>query len=255
LTSREAWPDVGSSTAGLRDFIYEQWTVIQPNVFPGVVDLPRVRLDDVTPREAMWFLNSVAAQGHEPPLFIVEDDNKDRCDRCPPNVGGAPRGGVFFERSGDYCTLRLETIVHQAATWRLRSEFGWPRDHLVVESPDVVDAHGRKVANREWADILALETPCPRLPSKMTVEAARSRVVVEAKADTLFLDRLFAKLHACEGDEHAEHNKCLAMTLFSARLFLGVAAGEDWRLFLVEERDGRAILGEQCDLSALHCPY
>ena len=72
--------------------------------------------------------------------------------------------------------------------------------------------------------------PCAPLTSNMTIAATRSRVGVEAKADERLLDGLFAKMGACQGEVHAEHNKCRAMEVFRPRLFLGVAAGEDWRL-------------------------
>ena len=42
------------------------------------------------------------------------------------------------------------------------------------------------------------------------------------------------------------------MEVFRPRLFLGVAAGEDWRLFDVEEGEGRVVLGEPRDLDWLH---
>jgi hypothetical protein len=98
----------------------------------------------------------------------------------------------------DYATLRLETIVHQAAAWRLHDEFGWPLSHLVVESPDVVDEQGRSLLRREALDILLLEEACPHLPSKMTLAAACSRLGVEAKADKDGLARLLNAMRACQ---------------------------------------------------------
>ena len=179
------------SIAMLRDFIYDRWAAVRENNprFRDCGEL-RVRLDDVTKREAGWFLDALIPHGDEPQLFTVEDDNKHLSDRIPPNAGGAPRGNVFFEKPGEYGTLRLETIIHQAATWRLHNEFGWPRAHLVVESPDLVDVQGGLLLRREALDVLLLEEPCVQLPSKVSATAARSRVGVEVKADAAALDRL-----------------------------------------------------------------
>jgi hypothetical protein len=78
------------TSGDLRDFIDERWSVIQPAVLSAVSKL-RVRLEDVTPGEAEWFIASVTSHDGEPPLFSVEDDNRDISDRIPPNVGGGPR--------------------------------------------------------------------------------------------------------------------------------------------------------------------
>jgi hypothetical protein len=233
----------------LQAFIDERWAVAQPKFFPRVGEGPRVP-SEVTASEAEYFLASVATGGLQSPLFEVDDDRKLRSDRYLPNAGGAPRGGLFFEEFG---RLRLETIVHMAAIARLRDEFGWPRSHLIVESPDVVDEDGRNVLRREALDILLLEKPCAELPSKMPIAAARSRVGVEAKADKRRLDKLVEQMRACEAAVHAEHNKCRALQIFRPQLFLGVAAAETWRLFRVAERDGRAVLGDELpDLDRLY---
>jgi len=76
-------------------------------------------------------------------------------------------------------------------------------------------------------------------------------VGVEAKADERLLDGLFAKMGACQGEVHAEHNKCRAMEVCRPRL------SSAWRLrglasLSVEERDGRAVLGEPRELDWLH---
>lgn len=240
-----------SSTDPIRDlrtFIDERWAAIQPNRYREVAE-PKLRLD-VTPREAQWFLDSVSTDGQDPPLYTVEDDGRVLSPRTPPNVDGGPRGNVFFEERG---RLRLETIVHMGATARFRDEFGWPSEHLVVESPDVVDDAGRAILRREALDIVVLEQPCSPLPSKMTLAAARSRICVEAKADARLLNKLLEGMQACrgDGDRTHEHNKCRALEVFRPLFFLGVAASETWRLFRVDERNGRAVLAERCDLGYL----
>jgi hypothetical protein len=83
----------------------------------------------------------------------------------------------------------------------------------------------------------------------MSLGAARSRVAIEAKATAKMLDKLIQGMRACpaEGVRHtrSDHVKCLGIALLRPRLFLGVAAGETWRLFKVVDRDGRAVLGDE----------
>ena len=57
---------------------------------------------------------------------------------------------MFFEEPG---RLRLETIVHLAAAARLRDDFGWPREHFIFESPEVVDGLSR-LLHQDALDIL-----------------------------------------------------------------------------------------------------
>ena len=59
-----------------------------------------------------------------------------RSDRFRLRRDGSPRGYLLFEEPR---RLRLETIVHIVAAARLRDELGWPRNHVVFESPDVVE--------------------------------------------------------------------------------------------------------------------
>jgi hypothetical protein len=243
----------GDPVQRLRDFVDERWAVIRNTERFRPCSELHDRLGEVTPREAEWFLHAVTRHGAEPPLFTIDDANKHRSDRYPPNASGSPRGNVFFEKAGETCSLRLETIVHQAATWRLHTEFGWPRDHLVIESPDVAEEDGKPLLRREALDILVLEDPCPELPSRMTLEAARSRVGVEAKADERGLARLIERIRECQqgrispdDPRHADdHKKCNAIHVLRPRFFLGVAAAETWRVFDVIDRDGRASLGEE----------
>lgn len=47
-----------------------------------------------------------------------------------------------------------------AATARLHKELGWPREQLIVESPDLTGEGGRSVLRREALDILTLQAPC-----------------------------------------------------------------------------------------------
>lgn len=118
-----------------------------------------MRLAEVTSAEAGWFQEALVPHGDAPRFFEVGDDNKHRSDRTPPNAHGGPRGNLFFEKPGDYGALRLETIIHQAAAWRLHDEFGWPPAHLVIESPDIVGDCKQRL-RREALDILLLEEPC-----------------------------------------------------------------------------------------------
>jgi len=243
-----------ASIRRLREFIDERWVAVQQSS-PRFRDCGqlRVRLEEVSPREAAWFLEALVPHGDEPPLFMVEDNNKHPSARIPPNAGGLPRGNVFFEKPGDYGALRLETIVHQAATWRLHSEFGWPLSHLIVESPDITDEHWSPLLRREALDVLLLETACPQLPSKMTIRAARSRVGVEVKADETSLARLLHAMRACQeglvsADDprhRIDHKKCNALDVLQPRFFLGVAADETWRLFPVLDRGQRAVFGDE----------
>jgi len=227
----------------LQTYIDERWAVAQPKFYPdaGKLHVPA----EVTASEARYFLASVAGWGDEPPLLVVDDDRRERSDRYPRLGDGSTRGYHFFEAPG---RLRLETIVQWAALARLRYEFGWPREHLVCESPSLVE-DGRVVLRYEALDILVLEEPCPRLAATMPVAAARSRVGVEAKASAKTLDKLLEGMRACHmrGTPHSrsDHVKCLAIDALRPRLFLGVAAAETWRLFAVVERDGRAVLGDE----------
>jgi hypothetical protein len=179
----------------------------------------------------------------------------------PPERNGSPRGNVFFEKSGQRCSLRLETIVHQAATWRLRDEFEWPRSHLIIESPDIVVDGQSPLLRREALDILVLEEPCAALPSKMRPAASRCRAGVEAKADKKSLDRLVEQMRACQkgcispGDPRHkdDHKKCLAIDLLQPELFLGIAAAETWRLFTLDRRQDKVVFGQELPtLDRLH---
>src|SRR6266700_4101313 len=136
----------------LQAFVDERWAVAQPRFYPAAAEPPRVH-HEVTPREAAYFLAAVRANGAEPPLFRVDDERKMRSDRFPPRRDGSPRGYLFFEEPG---RLRLETIVHIAAAARLRDEFGWPREHLVFESQEVVDDSGKRLLHQDALDILLL---------------------------------------------------------------------------------------------------
>jgi hypothetical protein len=232
----------------LQAFIDDRWALAQPKFYPDVADGPRVH-PEVTPAEAAYFLASVATDGREPPLFRIDDDGLWQSDRFPPKVDGQPRIYHFFEAG----RLRLEDIVHGAAMARLRDEFGWPREHLICESPAVVDEDGSRVVGGEALDILLLEKPCTELRARMTIATLRSRAGVEAKANKNLLDKLFQEMRACQMGSHSQHNKCLAIDAFRVDLFLGVAAGETWRLFSVAERNGRAVLGDELpDLDRLH---
>jgi hypothetical protein len=247
----------GDLIGDLREFIDERWAVVQRqprfrDATEGWVLTPRGVVpplaEAITPGEAASFLASVAASGSEPPLFVVQDNNKVRSDRCPAVGKGRPRGYVFFENSGrSMGGLRLETIVHMAAIARLRDEFGWPREHLVCESPSLVE-DAREVLRYDALDILLLEEPCAELEGTMTVTAARSRVAIEAKATAKMLDKLLQGMRACQthGASHgrSDHVKCSAIAVIRPRLFVGVTAGT-WRLFTVVERDGQAVLGDE----------
>lgn len=240
------------ASAKLREFVYERWDVVRESStrFRDCREL-RERLDDVTPHEAVWFLEALAADGTEPPLCSVGEDNKHRSTRTPPNADGGPRGNVFFEKPGDFATLRLETVIHQAAVWRLHAQFGWPLSHLVIESPDIVDDDQALLLRREALDILLLEEPCAALPSRMTASTARSRVGVEVKADLAGLERLLNAMRDCQegrigADDprhQRDHKKCHALDVLRPRLFLAVAAGETWRLLRVIDQNGRAVFG------------
>ena len=242
----------GDSIRALQAYIDERWAVARPRFYPHVAEAPRVP-SEVTRSEAAFFLASVTTHGPEPPLFNVDDNRKVRSDRYPPRADGAPRGFHFFEEHG---RLRLETIVHMAAMARLSDDFGWPREHLIFESPNVVD-HGSVVLPNEALDILLLETRCTELSAGMTLAATRSRVGIEAKATARLLGKLLDEMRGCRAASapslHSEHKKCLAIDALRPRLFLGVAAGETWRLFAVVEHEGRAALGDELsNLDGLH---
>lgn len=116
---------------------------------------------------------------------------------------------------------------------------------------------GTDVLRYDALDILLLEAPCTELAAKMTITAAHPRIAVEAKADAKLLGKLINEMRTCQAADasggHQEHNKCIAIAELRPRLFLGVAAGETWRLFTVADRGGRAVLGDELpDLDALH---
>jgi hypothetical protein len=117
----------------------------------------------VTPGEAAHFLASVATNAAEPALFNVDDQRQMRSDRMPPRANGTLRVFNFFEEMG---RLRLETIVHMAAMARLRLEFGWPREHVVFESPTVTGDEA-DVLTEGALDILLLDALCTDLAAKM----------------------------------------------------------------------------------------
>jgi hypothetical protein len=245
MTRRDAIRD-------LQAFIDERWAVAQPRFYPRVAERPRVPAE-VTPREAADFLAAVTSHVDEPPLLVVDDDRKERSDRYPRLSDGSPRGYLFFEEPG---RLSSETIVGWAAIARLRYKFGWPREHLVSESPTLLE-DGHEVLRYEALDILLLEEPCAEFAAKVPLPAARSRVGVEIKATAEKLDKLLAGMRACcaDGAPHSrsDHVKCSAIAVLRPRLFLGVAAAETWRLFRVVERRGRAVLGDELpDLNGLH---
>lgn len=261
MPADEVWPPEpyssiavtgADATHDLQAFIDERWAVAQPRFYPGVAEGPRVPAE-VTPREATDFLAAVTSHGDEPPLLVVDDDRKERSDRYPRLSDGSPRGSLFFEKPG---RLSPETIVGWAAIARLRYEFGWPREHLVSESPTMLQ-DGHEVLRYEALDTLLLEEPCAELAAKMPLAAARSRVGVEAKATAKMLDKLLAGMRACHADGaphvRTDHVKCSAIAVLRPRLFLGVAAAETWRLFTVVESSGRAVLGDELpDLDGLH---
>ena len=78
----------------------------------------------------------------------------------------------------------------------------------------------------------------------MALETAGARVGVETKATARLLDRLLAGMRACQTDgtshSRTDHVKCRAIAELRPRLFLGVRAGNTWRLFTVADRGGRA---------------
>ena len=148
----------GDPIRNVQMFIDERWAVAQPKFYPDTANGPRLQ-PEVTPSEAAYFMASLVARGTEPPLFSVNDERKLRSDRHPPLPDGMPRSFHFFEEPG---RLRLETIVHMAAMARLHFDFGWPREHLVFESPTVTK-HETEVLTDGALDILLLEAPCAEL--------------------------------------------------------------------------------------------
>ncbi|HWB23341.1 MAG TPA: hypothetical protein VG652_10680 [Gaiellaceae bacterium] len=245
----------GDPIGDLQTFIDEGWAVVQPRLYPDVPEGPRVS-SELTSAEAAYFLASVGVGGTQPPLFRIDAEGRKRSDRMPPTAKGAPRGYHFFDEI-DNNHLRLETIVEMAAMARLQLEFGWPREHLICESP-IVTRHGADALHQDALDVLLLEVGRTELAWKMPITAVRPRVGVEAKADAKLLGKLFDGMRACQasGAPHpvtSDHKKCLAIAELQPRLFLGVAAGDTWRLFTVVERDGRAVLGDELpDLNDLH---
>jgi hypothetical protein len=243
----------GDPIGDLRAFVEEQWAVVQPKAFPEVAESPRVRAE-VTQGEAQYCLASVGIGALQPPLFRIDNEGRKRSDRTPPTAKGVPRGYLFFDDAGDH--LRLETIVEMAAMARFHLEFGWPREHMICESP-IVTRDGADVLHQDALDVLLLEVACAKLAWKMPITAVRPRVGVEAKANAKLLDKLLRGMRGCQesGAAHAasDHKKCLAIAQLRPRLFLGVAAGEVWRLFTVVEPDGGAVLGDELpDLVGLH---
>jgi hypothetical protein len=229
----------------MQAFIDERWAVAQPKFYPKASEGPRVD-PQVTSREAEWFMASIAPRGAEPPLIEIDDDRFSRSYRTPPRADGLPTVGHFFESPG---RLRLEEIAHMAAMARLRDEFGWPPEHLVCESPTVVGDDGLPVLSGGALDILLLEQPCSQLTKKMTRGAVRSRVGIEVKADAKKLDALLGEMGTCQPSVtdpvHREHRKCQAIDVFRPHRFVGVAAGEVWRVFDVVSRDGRFVVAEE----------
>lgn len=230
----------------LQEFINERWEVVKPTYSREISGPPRVP-PELTPGEAEWLLAAVgraqlAGFSIDVPLFEIDEHRKMRSDRYAPLSSGSPRGYLFFEEAGQ---LRLETLVQLAAMARLHYEFGWPREHLICESPSVIGDDGTLLLQYDALDILALEYPSVALASKMSAASTRCRVAVETKADAKLLDRLVRYMRGCDGELHPEHAKCRAIDVLHPRLFLGVAAGETWRLFSMREDGGRVSLGDE----------
>jgi hypothetical protein len=235
----------------MQSFIDERWTSCQPTHYPDVDQSPRVH-PEITEWEAEYFLDSVAHDNPEPRLFEIDDDRHMRSDRRPPTKGGEPAVFNFFEWPGAF---RLETVAHMSAMARLRERFRWPREHLIFESAPLVDGENNELLTVSSLDILMLDEPDPLPSATMDPTKTSCRVGVEVKKTSIYLDRLVSGMKSCRaGSPHtAEHKKCLAIEHLRPRLFLVVAAGEDWRLFRVEDADGRAVLGDQLpDLDPLY---
>jgi hypothetical protein len=98
--------------AKLRRLIDERWAVVQPTVYPHVLDgwhiRPKGGLDLLTDREALDFLISVEPWMNEPPIYAIDDLGALLSDRIPPRKAGTPKRYLFFEEEG---TVKLETIV------------------------------------------------------------------------------------------------------------------------------------------------
>lgn len=230
--------------------------MVQPAVFPDATGgwclTPKGTVPPLaralSTSEAAGFLRAVGDGVPGPALFSLEPDNKWRSDRCPPVAGGRSRGYVFFEKSGALMGgIRLETIVHWAAMRRLHEQFGWPRDHLVCESPTLV-ADQQKLLHHDAADILLLDEARPALRASMTPSEVRSRVVVEVKATAAMLADLVEEMRSCRDNRTphgSEHAKCKAIAVIAPELFLGIAADENWRLFSIDHAEGRAVLGDE----------
>jgi hypothetical protein len=242
----------GDSLSALRRFIDERWSVVQAEFYPGVTQ-PQVQ-PGATEEEAAFFLRAVRGSDGEPPLFTIDDQRKVRSDRIPPNADGRPRGANFFEDPG---RLRLETIVHIAAVERLRSEFGWPREHIIVEAPDVSASDRGGDVSRETLDILLTREPLESLPSVAPRGQIVAPVGIEAKADRGLLAKLVEGMRACSesGPDRApkhEHRKCEGLEAFECDYFLGVAAGT-WWLYDVADKGSRRALGDRVSrLDLLH---
>ena len=238
----------------LQHFINERWAACQATFYPEVAEPPRVPAE-VTEWEAEYFLDTVESAEPEPPLFQIDDSRQMRSDRRPPKKGGQPALFNFFEDPG---TCRLETIAHMAAMARFRDKFGWPREHLIFESAPLFDDQGDELLTVSALDVLLLDEPCRQPSATMNPTTMSCRVGVEVKQTSRYLDSLIRGMRGCKGSpdrghSRSEHKKCQALDLLHPRFFLGIAAGEDWRLFKVQECDGRAVLGEQLpDLDLLY---
>jgi hypothetical protein len=165
---------------------------------------------------------------------------------------------IDTHKSEPFVRVRLETIVHWGAFVRLETEFGWPREHLICESPTVVE-DGRELLNHDALDLIMLEHACQTPTGKMSPDQLRSRVVGDAKAHPKELESLIREMRECRAGggsiEHQEHAKCRGLAVLRPPLFLGVAADQTWRLFTVEVEDGRSVLGDELpDLDRLHYP-
>ena len=233
--------------AELQNFIDERWDVAQPKFYPGGPSDIQVP-PELTASEAKWFLAAVRS------WLEVDDERKLRSDRFPPLKDGSPRGYNFFEASGrkgeEEGRLRTEWIVHFAAAERLCDEFGWPLEHLVFESPKVLDSNrGREILKQDAIDILLLRERRTQLTWPMTQATLGCRIIVESKfsaTGSAGLTGMIQKMRECNRADHAEHKKCEGLQVFGPDFFLGVAASETWCLFPVEKgEDGRRVLAEE----------
>jgi hypothetical protein len=169
-------------------------------------------IDEVDDFDSDSFLRGLDAG-----LYQVKDGYRICTELAPKKRDGTLSEFHLFERVGDRCQMRQETIAHYAAAAELVLDYEWPTSQVAIESPAA-------------PGLLA-----GALDIVVFADAARSTAIIggEAKARRAQLTKLLAGMRKCGARPLAtpahpsfEHKKCVGLMAFRPALFLAIASGE-----------------------------